>query len=154
MHKMQAGMKAGNAALYCVDQDDDPAPMTAAGTMAPPSGSLPPPVHGQGCCAPKQQPQPPPKASGDGVTSQQPVVKGAETRAAKGPDPSSFDIVKAAQYGALDRLRHLVEEGGADVNVPDAENVTLLHWAAINNRREVVTYLMGKGAKVRKGIAL
>ena len=73
---------------------------------------------------------------------------GEEAKAARGPDPSTFDAVKSAQYGAVERLRQIVEEEGRDVNAPDAENVSLLHWAAINNRREVVVYLLGKGANV------
>lgn len=63
------------------------------------------------------------------------------------PDYSKFDIVKATQYGAIDRCREIIE-GGHDVNTRDDENVTLLHWAAINNRREVVKYFIGKGAVV------
>jgi len=51
------------------------------------------------------------------------------------------------QYGALDRVTELVE-AGADVNQPDSETVTLLHWAAINNRKDIVKYLIGKGAVV------
>ncbi|XP_035730374.1 palmitoyltransferase Hip14-like isoform X1 [Vespa mandarinia] len=62
-------------------------------------------------------------------------------------DCSSFDIVRATQYGALDRVTELVE-AGADVNQPDAETVTLLHWAAINNYKDIVKYLMVKGAVV------
>lgn len=62
-------------------------------------------------------------------------------------DASQFDIVKAAQYGALDRVIELVE-GGIDANERDHENVTLLHWSAINNRKEVVQYLLSKGAEI------
>ncbi|XP_018337645.1 PREDICTED: palmitoyltransferase Hip14 isoform X1 [Trachymyrmex septentrionalis] len=62
-------------------------------------------------------------------------------------DCSSFDIVRATQYGALERVTQLVE-AGADVNQPDSENVTLLHWAAINNRKDIVKYLIAKGAVV------
>ncbi|KAK0090909.1 hypothetical protein PV325_000075 [Microctonus aethiopoides] len=62
-------------------------------------------------------------------------------------DCSNFDIVKATQYGALERVTELVE-AGANVNQPDAETVTLLHWAAINNRKEIVKYLIAKGANV------
>lgn len=51
------------------------------------------------------------------------------------------------QYGALERVTELVE-AGADVNQPDAETVTLLHWASINNRKEIVKYLIAKGASV------
>ncbi|CAH1635439.1 unnamed protein product [Spodoptera littoralis] len=62
-------------------------------------------------------------------------------------DYSGFDIVKATQYGAFGRVKELVEAGW-DVNQPDHETVTLLHWAAINNRREIIQYLLSKGAAV------
>uniref|UniRef100_L7M222 Palmitoyltransferase n=1 Tax=Rhipicephalus pulchellus TaxID=72859 RepID=L7M222_RHIPC len=63
-------------------------------------------------------------------------------------DYSSFDIVKATQYGIFERCRYLVEVEGYNVNQPDAEDVTLLHWAAINNRREIVSFYISKGAVV------
>lgn len=47
----------------------------------------------------------------------------------------------------MDRVTELVE-AGADVNQPDAETVTLLHWAAINNYKDIVKYLIAKGAVV------
>lgn len=84
---------------------------------------------------------------------------GAAQREGDGPPPreppqppperdySGFDIVKATQYGAIARVKELVEAGW-DVNQPDHETVTLLHWAAINNRREIVDYLVERGARV------
>ncbi|KAM4593387.1 putative palmitoyltransferase ZDHHC13 [Odontesthes bonariensis] len=62
-------------------------------------------------------------------------------------DSTSWDIVKATQFGILERCKELVE-AGYDVRQPDKENVTLLHWAAINNRSELVKYYMSKGAIV------
>uniref|UniRef100_A0A336K7Y1 Palmitoyltransferase n=1 Tax=Culicoides sonorensis TaxID=179676 RepID=A0A336K7Y1_CULSO len=62
-------------------------------------------------------------------------------------DYSGFDIVKATQYGAIARVKELVEAGW-DVNQPDAETVTLLHWAAINNRKDLLRYFLDKGAIV------
>ncbi|CAG5849196.1 unnamed protein product, partial [Menidia menidia] len=62
-------------------------------------------------------------------------------------DSSSWDIVKATQFGILERCKELVE-AGYDVRQPDKENVTLLHWAAINNRSELVKYFISKGAVV------
>lgn len=47
----------------------------------------------------------------------------------------------------MDRVTELVE-AGADVNQPDSETVTLLHWAAINNRKDIVKYLIAKSAIV------
>jgi palmitoyltransferase ZDHHC13/17 len=62
-------------------------------------------------------------------------------------DYSGFDVVKATQFGAIARVKELVENGW-DVNKPDQETVTLLHWAAINNRKEIIKYLLEKGACV------
>ncbi|XP_073668061.1 putative palmitoyltransferase ZDHHC13 isoform X3 [Paramisgurnus dabryanus] len=62
-------------------------------------------------------------------------------------DSSSWDIVKATQFGALERCKELIESG-YDVRQPDKENVTLLHWAAINNRADIVKYYISKGAIV------
>ena len=45
----------------------------------------------------------------------------------------------------MDRVKQLIE-GGFDVNERDVENVTLLHWAAINNRKEIVAYFLKKGS--------
>merc|ERR1712106_990368 len=64
----------------------------------------------------------------------------SSSRSPNDSDFSSFDIVKATQYGALERCRELIEGGNYDINRRDSENVTLLHWAAINNRREIVKY--------------
>ncbi|XP_010294825.1 PREDICTED: palmitoyltransferase ZDHHC13 [Phaethon lepturus] len=47
----------------------------------------------------------------------------------------------------VERCKELVE-AGYDVRQPDKENVTLLHWAAINNRQELVKYYISKGAIV------
>jgi palmitoyltransferase len=51
------------------------------------------------------------------------------------------------QYGSLVRCQELIESG-FNVNQPDSETVTLLHWAAINNRREIIRYYISKGAVV------
>jgi len=68
------------------------------------------------------------------------------------PDYSKFDIVKATQYGVLERCSELLEgtndAPGYDVNQMDHENVSLLHWAAINNRIEIVKFYLSKGAIV------
>ncbi|XP_019407388.1 PREDICTED: palmitoyltransferase ZDHHC13 isoform X1 [Crocodylus porosus] len=62
-------------------------------------------------------------------------------------DYSTCDIVKATQYGILERCKELVE-AGFDVRQPDKENVTLLHWAAINNRLDLVKFYISKGSVV------
>lgn len=62
-------------------------------------------------------------------------------------ESGSWDIVTATQFGSLERCKELVE-AGYDVRQPDKENVTLLHWAAINNRLDLVKYYLSKGAVV------
>ncbi|KAK2187317.1 hypothetical protein NP493_169g00000 [Ridgeia piscesae] len=70
--------------------------------------------------------------------------------APKQPGPEeykNFDIVRATQFGVFERVVELIE-GGFDVNQLDHENVSVLHWAAINNRSEIVKYYMSKGAVI------
>lgn len=52
-------------------------------------------------------------------------------------DYSNCDIVRAVQFGIMARVYELVE-GGLNVNEMDRENVSILHWAAINNRLDIV----------------
>uniref|UniRef100_A0A183SIY4 ANK_REP_REGION domain-containing protein n=1 Tax=Schistocephalus solidus TaxID=70667 RepID=A0A183SIY4_SCHSO len=69
-------------------------------------------------------------------------------------DKSKWDIVKATQYGIFDRIKELIEPPAEaswpayDVNCLDAEGVSLLHWAAINNNFDLVKYFISKGAIV------
>ena len=46
------------------------------------------------------------------------------------------------------RCHDLIENEGADVTQGDEENITPLHWAAINNRIPVASYFLQKGADV------
>ncbi len=46
------------------------------------------------------------------------------------------------------RCRELVEKGGVDLNKGDEENITVLHWAAINNRIPVVSFFLQRGADI------
>ena len=59
-------------------------------------------------------------------------------------DTSGFDIVKATQYGAYERVQEILD----DTNQRDSENVTLLHWAPINNRRDLVRLYITSGSEV------
>lgn len=51
------------------------------------------------------------------------------------------------QYGAFTRVKELIE-AGYDVNERDKETITLLHWAAINNRKEIMRFFIEKGAEI------
>ena len=66
-------------------------------------------------------------------TNEQPASKPAPGQ----EDFKNFDIVRATQYGVFPRVKELIE-AGFDVNQMDKENVSLLHWAAINNRIDIV----------------
>lgn len=44
-------------------------------------------------------------------------------------------------------MKELID-AGYNVNERDSETVTLLHWAAINNRKEIMVFLIEKGAEV------
>lgn len=63
-------------------------------------------------------------------------------------DYSGLNAVKATQYGVLDRVKELIESRQVDPNVPDSENVYLLHWAAINNRLDIAKYLLDLGVHI------
>lgn len=97
----------------------------------------------QGSCAPGSGCVEQSNERDEGMISQEP---------ASAPPPieqnySGFDIVEATQYGAINRVKELVEAGW-DVNQPDNETVTLLHWAAINNRKDIIKYFLERGAVV------
>ncbi|KAI6650888.1 hypothetical protein LOD99_5728 [Oopsacas minuta] len=64
------------------------------------------------------------------------------------PDPATMDIIQATQYGYLIRCADIIEKQRVDVTIGDAEGITLLHWAAINNRIEIAEYFIHKGADV------
>ncbi|CAL8073042.1 unnamed protein product [Calicophoron daubneyi] len=95
-------------------------------------------------------------ASEGETTPPYPVDKSYSSEPVK--DYSDWNIVKAVQYGIFSRVVELIEPGpaipgklnevGYDVNQLDDEGVSLLHWAAINNRIAIVRYLLSKGACV------
>ena len=45
----------------------------------------------------------------------------------------------------------LIGRGGADVDKEDSSGVTLLQWAAVDDEREAVSFLIQNGADVNKG---
>lgn len=65
------------------------------------------------------------------------------------PSPPKFaDLVRATQFGRYEECRQYLESNLFDVNQRDPENVTLLHWAAINNQTTIVDYYLNKGADI------
>lgn len=57
-------------------------------------------------------------------------------------------VHRCAQRGELAELTRLVTDAPALVNERDAENVTPLHWAAINGHIECCEALLENGAEV------
>jgi hypothetical protein len=55
-----------------------------------------------------------------------------------------------APVGMLAAVRYLVEELGADVNAVDHDGNTAVHHAAARGDNEMITYLVSKGADVKK----
>ncbi len=49
----------------------------------------------------------------------------------------------------LNAVKYLVEEHGADVNVPDVWGYTPLHYASVRGDNEVIEYLVAQGANVQ-----
>jgi len=54
----------------------------------------------------------------------------------------------AVKNGDLNGVKEFVEKNSVDVNMKDANQRTPAHWAADFNQREVLQYLVSKGAKV------
>lgn len=60
----------------------------------------------------------------------------------------SNEAIHAAQYGDYTQLMNCIESSKLSVDTVDDENCSLLHWAAINKRYEILDYLVDKNANV------
>lgn len=58
------------------------------------------------------------------------------------------NVFVAAQRGDVDVLRSLLESGQARATDRDSQNITPLHWAAINAQVAACRYLLDQGAEV------
>ena len=75
----------------------------------------------------------------DGAVDAADVPPSPLPKSTKGVPPTEeMDVTVATQYGKMERVRHLFATENVDVNRPDAEGCHLLHWAAINNRVELI----------------
>jgi palmitoyltransferase ZDHHC13/17 len=57
-------------------------------------------------------------------------------------------FISAVQFDFYDRLVELVNADPSVATTPDVEGVTLLHWAALNNRLQIAKYLIDRGAVI------
>ncbi|CAF3361176.1 unnamed protein product [Rotaria socialis] len=64
------------------------------------------------------------------------------------PDPYTADLVSAVQYGYYDRVVELIEPEPNLASTSVNDGITLLHWAAINNRIEIAKYLISKQVEI------
>lgn len=90
-------------------------------------------------------PSPPSAEDAEAESSTSPFPK-AELKAV--PPVEEMNATVATQYGRLDRVRHIFATQGIDVNEPDAEGCYLMHWAAINNRVDLIKFFLSVGAMV------
>ncbi|KAL8775315.1 MAG: hypothetical protein Q9209_000322 [Squamulea sp. 1 TL-2023] len=62
--------------------------------------------------------------------------------------PLHEDIMQLARLGEIGPIQKLLEEGKFTADYKDAENITPLHWAAINNHYALCDFLIKHGANV------
>mmetsp|Transcript_29357 Transcript_29357/g.47108 ORF Transcript_29357/g.47108 Transcript_29357/m.47108 type:complete len:680 (-) Transcript_29357:212-2251(-) len=60
------------------------------------------------------------------------------------------EAVKHVQWGKLDALKQMLDTKKIRVNDRDDQNCSLLHWASINNRVDIVKHLLEKHADVNR----
>ncbi|KAF8647576.1 hypothetical protein AX16_006615 [Volvariella volvacea WC 439] len=66
----------------------------------------------------------------------------------QGPQSPDYNIFTAAQRGDVHLLREIIESGRGQATDRDAQNITPLHWAAINAHVPACRYLLEQGAEV------
>ncbi|PPR00301.1 hypothetical protein CVT24_004591 [Panaeolus cyanescens] len=68
--------------------------------------------------------------------------------AAPNAQPEELSIFVAAQRGDVELMRELINSGKASVTDRDPQNITPLHWAAINAHVAACRFLLENGAEV------
>lgn len=63
-------------------------------------------------------------------------------------DGATSLIIRAVQYGDFAFVKESIENCKELVHVNDKDGCSLLHWAAINNRTSIASYLIKYGANV------
>jgi ankyrin repeat protein len=58
------------------------------------------------------------------------------------------DLTKAAENGALENVRAILNANPSLVNQKDDSGATALHFAAFNGHRDVVYFLLDRGAQI------
>ncbi|KAL8873577.1 MAG: hypothetical protein Q9174_000969 [Haloplaca sp. 1 TL-2023] len=111
--------------------------------------SVPKIDEGRGQLEPPNIRQSPPKAPAAKAQLDTTVEMGNDDGdAAEAKLPLHEDIMQLARLGEIGPIQKLIEEGKFTADYKDAEDITPLHWAAINNHHAVCQYLIEKGAEV------
>ena len=58
------------------------------------------------------------------------------------------DVADAAMHGDMDAVRKLIAQK-ADVNTPQADGATALHWAVFKSNKPLVDLLLKSGANAK-----
>jgi len=61
---------------------------------------------------------------------------------------TTFGLINAVQWGDLAYVECAIDGFGMSPNTCDSDGCSLLHWAAINNRVEIIQYLVKKSVDV------
>jgi len=64
------------------------------------------------------------------------------------PWPPVQNLFSACQRGDMELVESLIESGRASANERDPQNISPLHWAAINAHLSLCRYLLGQGTEV------
>jgi ankyrin repeat protein len=62
----------------------------------------------------------------------------------------SDDIHEAAKKGDVSQIRKILNENPELLDVLDSSGFTPLHWAVIYGRKDMIEYLIGKGADIKR----
>jgi len=65
------------------------------------------------------------------------------------PRQRLFAFCWRGEEGSLDKIREFIDSGEVGVNDADENNVTALRFAAQFNHRDIVVYLLSKGASTK-----
>ncbi|KAJ5234523.1 uncharacterized protein N7469_003691 [Penicillium citrinum] len=75
-------------------------------------------------------------------------LKNMQSNAPKGSIPLGEDIMQLARIGEIGAMQNLFATKNLTANHRDAEGITPLHWAAINNQYAMCKFLLDSGADV------
>jgi ankyrin repeat protein len=78
----------------------------------------------------------------------QPAVYPIHAAAGGGYLGLGSDVLNSVPNNFLNAVKFMVEEQGADANLPDSWGYTPLHYAAVRGGNDVIEYLVTKGADV------